>query len=155
MKQLSNELSNKYNYKKLPENLSKNAQTIYIKALPAFLLLDTGQSLYTVNGSLICNGFDRIVTGDYGSYIEFSNEQANKDMFTIAPGQEYRLEPRYNNAKYIWLTIGDDSDVKIYYQRNTVSYADYQPKKYYVSVYEVYPEEIVILSQEEGRNELS
>lgn len=149
MKQLNDELSNRFKYKKLPENLSKAAQTIYIKTLPAFLLLNTSQSLYSVNGSLICSSFDRIVTGDYGSYIEFSDEQANKDLFTIAPGQEYRLEPRYSNVKYIWLTINDDSDVKIYYQKNTVSYADYKPKKYYVSVYEVYPEEIVNLFNKE------
>jgi len=146
MKFLSDELSNKYKYKKLSNKLSNIAQNIYANTIPAFLLsFDKTKSLYSLNGSLICNGYDRIVIGDYGAYIEFSSEQANKDLFTIAPGQEYRLEPRYNNVKYIWLTIDDGSQIKIYYQKNTVSYADYKPQYYYISVYEVYPEIIINL----------
>ncbi len=138
MKLLNTELSNKYNYKKLSHKESCVARSIYASTLPEFLE-QHNQPLYTVKGSKICNNFDRIVIGDYGAYVEFSSEQANKDLFTIAAGQEYRLEPRYNNVKYIWLTIEDNSQVKIYYQKNTVSYADYKPQKYYVSVYEVYP----------------
>lgn len=138
---LSDKLTKKYNYKKLPEKLSKSARLIYNKTIPTFL--QNFQPLYTVNGSCICNSFDRIVIGDYGAYVEFSSEQANKELFIIAPGQEYRLESRYNNVKYIWLTINDDSGIKIYYQKNTVKYADYIPNKYYISVYEAYPKEII------------
>ena len=140
---LPDKLAKKYNYKKLPEKLSANARLIYNKTIPTFLQNLENQPLYTINGSCICNNFDRIVIGDYGAYIEFSSEQANKELFIIAPGQEYRLKPRYDNVKYIWLTINDDSGIKIYYQKNTVKYADYIPKKYYISVYEVYPKEIV------------
>lgn len=149
MKLLSNELSKKYNYKKLSQKLSSAAYSIYAETLPVFLyIIDNNNPLYTINGSLICSSFDRIVIGDYGAYIEFSSDQANKDLFTIASGQEYRLEPRYNNVKYIWLTIDDESQVKIYYQKNTVSYADYKPQKYYVSVYEVYSAVIKQLYEE-------
>lgn len=148
MKLLQDELSKRYNYKKLNTQQSAIVRAIYEDTMPYFL--DDKQSLYTVNGSLICNTFDRIVKGDYGAFIEFSNEQANKNLFIIAPGQEYRLEPRYNNVKYIWLTIDDGSQIKIYYQKNTVSYADYLPKKYYVSVYEVYPKSVIkLLNKEE------
>jgi len=147
MKLLSHELSNKYQYKKLPEKLSSIVQNIYAETIPTFLLTTTNTSpLYTINGSLICNGYDRIVIGDYGAYIEFSSEQANKDLFVIAPGQEYRIDNlRYANVKYAWLTINDGSQIKIYYQKNTVSYADYKPQYYYISVYEVYPEIITKL----------
>lgn len=148
MKLLSNELSNKYQYKKLPEKLSSIAQNIYAETIPTFLLTtESTHPLYTINGSLICNGYDRIVIGDYGAYIEFSSEQANKDLFIIAPGQEYRLEPRYSNVKYIWLTIDDGSQIKVYYQKNTVSYADYKPQYYYISVYEAYPAIITTLNE--------
>lgn len=140
---LSDKLAKKYNYKKLSEKLSINARLIYNKTIPTFLQNFENQPLYTVNGSCICNNFDRIVIGDYGAYVEFSGEQANKELFIIAPGQEYRLEPRYSNVKYIWLTIDDGSEIKIYYQKNTVKYADYIPNKYYISVYEVYPKEII------------
>lgn len=144
MKLLSTELSNRYNYKKLPDNLSQSVQSIYSATLPSFLQ-NTNQELYTVYGSLICNNFDRIVIGDYGAYVEFTSEQANKELFIIAPRQEYRLQPKYSNVKYIWLTIDDKSEVKIYYQKHPVAYADYKPQKYYVSVYEVYPKEILNL----------
>jgi hypothetical protein len=151
MKFLNDELSNKYKYKKLSNKLSNIARNIYTNTIPAFLLsFDKTKPLYSLNGSLICNGYDRIVIGDYGAYIEFSSEQANKDLFIIAPGQEYRLEPRYSNVKYIWLTIDDGSQIKIYYQKNTVSYADYKPQYYYISVYEVYPEIITNLIGEQN-----
>lgn len=148
MKFLSDELSNKYKYKKLSNKLSNIARNIYANTIPAFLLsFDKTKPLYSLNGSLICNGYDRIVIGDYGAYIEFSSEQANKDLFIIAPGQEYRLEPRYNNVKYIWLTVDDGSQIKIYYQKNIVSYADYKPHYYYISVYEAYPAIITTLNE--------
>jgi len=146
MKLLNDELSNKYNYKKLPEEESNIARSIYAETLPAFLLsMDNNNPLYTVNGSLICSSFDRIVIGDYGAYIEFSPEQANKDLFAVT----IRIDDvRYANVKYAWRTIDDGSQIKIYYQKNTVSYADYKPKKYYVSVYEVYPAIITQLYKE-------
>lgn len=152
MKFLSDELSNKYKYKKLSDKLSNIARNIYANTIPAFLLsFDKTKPLYTLNGSLICSGYDRIVIGDYGAYIEFSSEQANKDLFTIATGQEYRIDNlRYANVKYAWLTINDGSQIKIYYQKNTVSYADYKPQYYYISVYEAYPEIITDLIGEQN-----
>lgn len=137
MKFLHEILAQKYSYKKLPESLSNIVQSVYASTLPEFL--NHHQPLYTLNGTCICNDFERIVIGDYGAYVEYSPAQANKDNYIIAPGQEYRLEPRYSNVKYIWLTISDDSDIKIYYQKHPVTYADYKPEYYYVSVYEVYP----------------
>ena len=138
MKRLEDILAEKYNYKNLTKEQSKICHNLYYILIPNFL--EEPRSLYTSAGTLICSSFERIVTGDYGAYVEFSNEQANKDSYIIAPGQEYRLEPRYSNVKYIWLTINDKSEIKIYYQKHSVTYADYQPKKYYVSVHEVYPE---------------
>ena len=57
--------------------------------------------------------------GDYGAFIEFDEEQANIDKYIIAPGQEYRVDnPRYSkNVKYIWMTIPDGSNIKIYKQK--------------------------------------
>lgn len=132
---IETELAQQYHYKPLPKQLSEEYRNLYTINIPDFL--NNHQSLYTVNHTLICSNFNRIVIGDYGAFVEFLSEQANKESFIIAPGQEYRLFPRYNNVKYIWLTISDSSNVKIYYQKNTVKYADYIPKRYYVSVHEV------------------
>lgn len=138
MKLLQEMLAEKYHYKMLPEKMSNIVQTIYAHQIPAWLE-DNTQLLYTCKSTLICKGYDRIVIGDYGAYIEFNDEQANKDVYIIAPGQEYRLDPRYNHIKYIWLTACDNSNVKIYYQKAPVNYADYLPNKYYVSIFECYP----------------
>ena len=134
MKFLHEILAQKYSYKKLPESLSNIVQSVYSSTLPEFL--NCHQSLYTLNGTRICNDFERIVIGDYGAYVEYSPAQANKDNYIIAPGQEYRLEPRYSNVKYIWLTI---PDIKKKKKKHPVTYADYKPEYYYVNVYEVYP----------------
>lgn len=134
-------LAEKYKYKPLPKELSEKYRMLFDKNIPLFLdTFGSECSLYTLNRTLICNGYDRIVIGDYGAFIEFSSEHAMSSNFIIKKGQEYRVnDERYkNNVKYIWLTIDDDSDIKIYFQKRKVSYADYKPEKYYVSVHEVY-----------------
>ena len=135
-RQFEANLASKYKYKRLDAEYSAEVRAYYAENIPSFLSII--QPLYTCAGTLICSSFNRIVIGDYGAFIEFSSDQANKDVFCIAPGQEYRLEERYKNCKYIWLTISDSSSVKIYYQKHTVTYADYIPGMYYVSVHEVF-----------------
>lgn len=132
-------LAEKYKYKPLSKELSEKFRKLFNENIPSFLNVSGSISpLYTLNGTQICNGYDRIVTGDYGAFIEFSQEHI-ASKFIIKKGQEYRVnDDRYkNNVKYIWLTIDDKSDIKIYFQKKKVSYADYKPKKYYVSVHEV------------------
>ena len=133
-------LAKVYEYRRLPSDLSAKYRQWYDDNTPSFLKRSTQQPLYTSGGTLICDYFDRIVIGDYGAFVEFSKEAANEDVFVIAPGQEYRLnDPKYSaNVKYIWLTVNDESQIKIYRQKRRVSYADYTPSKYYVSVHEVF-----------------
>lgn len=129
-------LADKYKYKPLPGDLSGKYRQYFTENIPAWLSVDgSDTTLRTPVGDVICNGYDRIVVGDYGAFIEFS-EPANE--FVVQPGQEYRInDERYSkNVKYIWLTIAG-SGVKIYLQKKTVAYADYLPGKYYISVHEV------------------
>ena len=131
-------LAEKYKYKKLPDDLSEKYRSFYIENIPDFLSLNGGEKLYTLKDSLLCNSYDRIVVGDYGAFIEFS-EKPEMTVFSIAPGQEYRIyDNQYSKTvKYEWFTIDDGSKIKIYKQKRRVNYADYKPKKYYVSVHEV------------------
>ena len=131
---LEDKMADMYNYQPLPLPLSISCKEEYIKNIPPHLNINGGEKLYTTNGTLICNNYQRIVVGDYGAYIEFDSPAT---QLYIEKGQEYRLEERYNHIKYVWLTIPDGSNVKIYHQRHTVAYADYKVGKYYVSVYEV------------------
>ncbi len=134
-------LSKKYKYKPLKDELSEKYRQFFKDNVPEWINVNGSKDiLQTINGSVITNGYDRIVIGDYGAFVEFTDEQSNKLSFITEPGQEYRQnDERYSTrVKYLWLTIDDDSHIKIYYQKRPVAYADYQPGKYYVSVHEVY-----------------
>lgn len=129
-------LAAQHKYKKLPDVLSAKYRKIFLENIPEFLSIKgDNKRLYSLSGTPICNNYDKIVVGDYGAFIEFS-EPASK--FIVKQGQEYRFDTeRYSNIKYYWYTTNDDSDIKIYLQRKSVTYADYKPGKYYVSVHEV------------------
>lgn len=132
-------LAKKYGYQKLPGDLSEKYRVFFAENIPEFLSIEGAHdTLYTLCGAQICSGYDRIVIGDYGAFVEFSQSDFS-DSFIIQPGQEYRVnDTRYSkNVKYIWLTIDDGSHIKIYHQKKCVTYADYKPGKYYVSVHEV------------------
>lgn len=136
-------LAKKYGYRPLPGDLSQKYREFFKENIPASPCADGAKTgLATGNGTPICNWYDRIVIGDYGAFVEFS-EEAIASEYIIQPGQEYRVtDDKYkNNVKYVWLTINDRSGIKIYHQKRGVSYADYKPNKYYVSVHEVYREE--------------
>lgn len=131
-------LSDQYKYKKLPDNLASDYRRLWQDELPKGLKLEGDNIIiYADNGEIISYGYNRIVIGDYGAFIEMLPEQANIDKYIIQPGQEYRIrDPRYSkNVKYNWLTI-DGTELKIYEQKKGVVYADYKPGCYYISPHE-------------------
>lgn len=133
-------MAQKYGYEPLTSELSWKYRNFFKENLPDFLKIygDT-IPLYTNNGTLICNGYDRIVIGDYGAFIEFTKSQANSSEYIVKPGEEYRIDDNNysKNVKYHWYTINDGSDIKIYWQRKKVTYADYKVNRYYISPHEV------------------
>lgn len=134
MKEILNYIQNLvsiYNYKPLPELESKKARDLYSENIPNLL---SWKPLLDSNGNKISSGFDRIVIGDYGAYIEISKDKMNLDLLTIPSNQKFRLSPGFY-GKYIWLT--SDGSNKIYQQIRTVKYADYKVGYYYISPYEV------------------
>lgn len=134
-------LSRKWKYRKLKKSLSEKLREIYYRRLPeGFKIMgDPAAELYSSAGTLIAVGYEKIVIGDYGAFLEINKENVIGKNLEIKKGQEYRYnDPKYkDNVKYLWYTTKDDSDVKIYYQKKTVPYADYKPKKFYISPYEV------------------
>lgn len=109
--------------------------------MPSFLKIDGDKTcnLYTLDNTLISTGYNRIVIGDYGAFIEFDKAQIITDNMKVKEGQGDRInDPIYNqHIKYYWLTTRDSSDIKIYYQKRTVTYADYLSEMFYVSPYEI------------------
>lgn len=133
-------LAIKHKYSKLDSELSKRVRKIYKDNIPPFLDIYGGKiNLFTKEGTLLCESYNRIVIGDYGAFIEIEPLEINTSMIKIKEGQEYRTnDPKYlYSVKYEWFTMKDESDIKIYWQKRKVSYADYKPGLIYVSVYEV------------------
>ena len=133
-------LAEKYHYAPLPPDLSVKYRQFFRENIPEWLSENGSEiSLYTRNGTKICDCYSGIVIGDYGAFVEFAEEPEDV-RFIIQPGQEYRVEDkRYaRNVKYVWMTIDDGSGVKIYKQKRKVLYADYKPHRYYVSVHECF-----------------
>lgn len=136
------QLANEHKYKPIPRTFFCDVRAEFQKALPEWCNISGDTTpLETTDGTIIANGYNRIVIGDYGAFVEFSRVQAYMRRLKIKEGQVYRIEdPRYaEHVKYLWLTANDSSDVKVYEQKRPVEYADYKPGMLYVSVYEVFP----------------
>ena len=114
----------------------------YIQTLPEWCKIsgDVSANLSTLDGTVIATGYERIVIGDYGAFIEISPQNIVKSVLCCKQGQEYRYkDPNFvDRVKYLWLTAKDKSDCKIYFQKKTVDYADYVPGMYYISPFEVF-----------------
>lgn len=137
-------LAKEHKYKPVPYDLFiGDVREKYLNALPKWCNLDGDNvTLFSLDGTQLCTGYKRIVIGDYGAFIEISPEQILDSNLCCKRGQEYRYnDERFaKHVKYLWLTTKDASDCKIYHQKKTVDYADYQPNMYYISPYEVYPD---------------
>lgn len=142
MLEYQEQLARKHKYKPIPRTFFCDVRAKFQKTLPEWCNISGDTTLLeTTDGTIIANGYNRIVIGDYGAFVEFSRVQAYMRRLKIKEGQVYRIEdPRYaEHVKYLWLTANDSSDVKVYDQKRSVEYADYKPGMLYVSVYEVFP----------------
>ena len=143
MLKFQEELSIKHKYKPVPIDLFLgNVRDKYEENLPEWCNDETtkNKSFCSTSGLPVCNGYHRIVIGDYGSFVEILPEQMCLKNIQCKKGQEYRInEERYaKNIKYHWLTPKDNSDCKIYFQQKEVDYADYKVGMYYISPYEMF-----------------
>jgi len=89
------------------------------------------RNLYFKDGVLFAKGYERVVHGGRGDYIELTKDQIVVELrskFKQPLPEAVSDEPFY----YYWLVpIGRDE--KIYLQCRTVNYADYKIGYYYIS----------------------
>lgn len=106
-----------------------------------FKLNGATNTLFSPKGIPLAHGYTRVVIGDFGAYVEISPTQIIKENLIVKAGQEFRIgDPKYKDTvKYNWLTVENDEDVKIYYQKRTVAYADYKVDMIYID-----PRELII-----------
>lgn len=135
------ELVEKYKYKKLPDDLSREVRELYIKEAPIWLKLYEDEEIYSPENIFLAKKLTdrKYVVGDYGLYVEINQRDMIKENLIVKPGQEYRIhdENYAKRVKYNWVCPISLEDVKIYHQKKRVDYADYIPGKFYISPYEV------------------
>lgn len=133
-----------YRFEPLPPMFSMMARSQYEAMLPKWCNDPDNKEkpLYTENSLMVAKGFERVVIGDYGAYVEFRPEHMCRKNIMVKPGQEYRLRKNsiyYNNIKYEWYTVRG-CDIKIYRQVECVTYADYIPGMLYISPHDLTPD---------------
>jgi len=88
-------------------------------------------NLYFIDGTLFANDFERIVHGGRGDYVELTDEQLEVNLiskFKQPLPDKVSDEPFF----YYWL-VPEGREEKVYWQVNTVEYADYKKGYYYIS----------------------
>lgn len=100
---------------------------------------NSNSNLYDLNLNLISTGYTRLVTGDYGSYVEIAPSQIVRSTLHVPQSQQWRVsshqtcQERHVHNKYLkYLWLESDSGAKFYHQLDTVKYADYKPGYWYV-----------------------
>lgn len=88
-----------------------------------------------IGGTPFLSGFERVVIGAHGPYIEFNESQCLIPLVT-KEGQEWREE---SSPKYIWLYPEGFPEIKVYKQVRPVKYASYVVGKMYVDYWSVTP----------------
>lgn len=91
--------------------------------------------LFTLpNQQQISTGYTRVVIGERGPYVEFTDTQLLVENFHIPVAELWR--PISSLVYYVEYRTNLDK-VKIYHQRRKVSYADYVIGKYYISPFDL------------------
>lgn len=98
--------------------------------------------LKTKSNTVVCNGYDRIVFGGRGPYIEFNKNQLLDNAFFVPKSQLYRISD--SRIYYIEFRSNDVSNVKLYYQMRTVAYADYKLGYFYMSPLDLYTDDNIV-----------
>lgn len=87
------QLARDYGYKPIPRTFFCDVRAEFQKALPEWCNVSGDTiSLETADGTVITNGYNRIVIGDYGAFVEFSRVQACMRRLKIKEGQMYRAK---------------------------------------------------------------
>lgn len=87
--------------------------------------------LYFKDGMQFSSGYERVVHGGRGDYVELTKEQivvSLKSKFNNPIPKEIQNEPYY----YYYL-VPEGRTEKVYWQIKTVKYADYKIGYYYIS----------------------
>lgn len=124
---------------------------IRVKYAKRLILPETPKEIVrfsTKSGTLVAIGYERVVIGDRGPYIEFKDSQIAKENIFVPPNQSWRLLPKYDHCYYWEYRTNDEAFVKLYFQKKEVDYADYKVGLWYVSPFHLTSDIYQILIEE-------
>lgn len=90
--------------------------------------------LYTKTGMKVSNGYERVVIGKRGPYVEFTSRQLLTTFFDLRNFDKLKND----KAFYVEYRSIDTASVKLYFQLRKVDYADYKVGFYYISPFDLY-----------------
>lgn len=109
----------------------------YQKRLMPFDIYNrTKVDLYTSTGLRLIRGYERIVIGKRGPYVECNSSQIEMNIIEVLENQRWRFYS--NRAFYLEYRTTDDACVKLYKQLKEVDYADYQIGYWYISPFDLW-----------------
>jgi hypothetical protein len=111
--------------------------------LPEFPLDGKPVRFLTASDTIVAQGYERVVLGDRGPYVEFSDDHIILKSLHIPPDQIWRL--RGDRCFYIEYRTGDEANVKVYQQKFAVTYADYQVGMWYISPFDLTTDQYPVL----------
>jgi len=104
--------------------------------------------LYT-KSDILAKGYNRIVIGKRGPYIEFEKQNfISFSKLKIPESEEWRLI----NKNVFYIEYRTEMDyVKVYFQKRIVNYADYKIGKFYISPFDLFIDKSeVIIEKRKG-----
>lgn len=103
--------------------------------LPEFPTDDSLVFMTRARTLVVAKGYERIVIGKRGPYVEFLDEHVNQASMFVPPDQIWRF--RNDFCYYCELRTRDSCRVKIYLQKRPVDYADYRVGRWYISPFDL------------------
>jgi hypothetical protein len=118
-------------------------QRLQIRVAPTYVTVN-GEELmnhidkkfYTKTGLLVASGYNRVVIGKRGPYVEFHWGHIKWNDFYVPDDKKYRADSKVVFYEE-WRSM-DKAFVKLYLQKKTVAYADYRIGKCYISPFDLY-----------------
>lgn len=86
---------------------------------------------YSHYGLFLAIGYQRVVIGERGPYVEFLPRQIRWNNFSVPLDEVYRIKDP--NVFYVEYRSKCEGYVKLYLQKRPVTYADYQMEMCYIS----------------------
>ena len=88
--------------------------------------------LYFLDGTQFSNGYERVVHGGRGKYVELTKDQILVNLKSIF---NVRVPDKIDESQpfYYYFLVPEGRREKVYWQIRTVSYADYKPGFYYIA----------------------